>query len=81
MPLLLPHPPLLAHTIYQALVFDSSLREEGFGLAGTIAGKAVEAESEWEGISSVILDRKEWFEQWMEGEKSCMFPSKRCSIR
>ncbi|KAI0032485.1 TIP-1 family-domain-containing protein [Vararia minispora EC-137] len=70
MPLLLPHPPLLAHTIYQALAFDSSLREEGFGVVGTMAGKSADAEAEWEGISAVILDRKEWFEQWMEGEKT-----------
>ncbi|TFY78757.1 hypothetical protein EWM64_g5257 [Hericium alpestre] len=68
-PVLLPHPPLLAHTIYQALAFDASLKEEDFSLAGTIAGRARE-NAEWEGVSEVILGRKEWFERWMEGEKA-----------
>ncbi|EIN13385.1 hypothetical protein PUNSTDRAFT_129073 [Punctularia strigosozonata HHB-11173 SS5] len=73
MPLLLGHPPLLAHTIYQALAFDGALREEGFGLAGTsraTTSKVDEAkEKEWEGVSEVILGRKEWFDVWLEGER------------
>ncbi|KAA1468489.1 hypothetical protein DENSPDRAFT_833787 [Dentipellis sp. KUC8613] len=69
MPALLPHPPLLAHTIYQALAFDASLKEEGFGLTGTMASRSG-ASTEWEGVSEVVLGRKEWFERWMEGEKT-----------
>lgn len=30
-------------------------------------------EAEWDGISEVILGKKEWFEAWMEGERSCEF--------
>lgn len=73
-PALIPHPPVLAHTIYQALTFDSSLREEGFELAGTSAALEKEKGAEvakWQGISEVILGRKEWFEAWMEGERAC----------
>lgn len=73
-PALIPHPPVLAHTIYQALTFDSSLREEGFELGGTSAALEKEKGAEiakWQGISEVILGRKEWFEAWMEGERTC----------
>ncbi|KAI0095281.1 TIP-1 family-domain-containing protein [Irpex rosettiformis] len=76
-PTLISHPPILAHTIYQALAFDSSLKEEGFDLGGTSAAatepqdKRSKAESsKWEGISEVILGEKEWFEAWMEGERA-----------
>ena len=73
-PALIAHPPVLAHTIYQALTFDSSLREEGFELDGTSAAPATEKgteEGRWQGISEVILGKKEWFEAWMEGERVC----------
>jgi RAD50-interacting protein 1 len=66
---LLSHPPLLAHTIYQALAFDTSLREDGFSLSGTLSGRY--ADPEWKGISEVILGRREWFDIWVEGEKAC----------
>ncbi|PSR80710.1 hypothetical protein PHLCEN_2v6626 [Hermanssonia centrifuga] len=75
-PALVPHPPILAHTIYQALSFDSALKEEGFEIRGTSAtaskgkdGKQEEKEQKWEGVSEVILGRREWFEAWMEGER------------
>ncbi|KAH9949502.1 RINT-1 family protein [Amylocystis lapponica] len=76
-PLLLPHPPVLAHTIYQALAFDSTLRDEGFDVSGTSAGKhsastttdTKDKKGEWIGISEVILGRKEWFDAWLEGER------------
>lgn len=72
-PSLTAHPPVLAYTIYQALSFDSALREEGFELTGTSAVLAGEdkADSKWDGISEVILGKKEWFEAWMEGERQC----------
>ncbi len=66
------HPPLLAHTIYQALVFDAAMREQGFQLEGTSSeegsGAATEPKS-WVGISDVILGNQEWFEAWLGGEK------------
>ena len=72
MPSLLSHPPLLAHTIYQALAFDASLREDGFSLIGTFSGSKAD-DAEWEGVSETILGRKEWFDRWVEGEKACKF--------
>lgn len=70
MPSLLSHPPLLAHTIYQALAFDASLREDGFLLSGTFSEHNAD-DAEWKGISEVILGRREWFDRWVEGEKAC----------
>lgn len=70
MPSLLSHPPLLAHTIYQALAFDASLREDGFSLIGTVSGRDAD-DADWKGISEIILGRKEWFDSWVEGEKAC----------
>lgn len=70
-PSLLPHPPLLAQTIYQALVFDTAMREEGFELERTSAQRtekeSVESET-WTGISEVILGNEEWFDAWLKGE-------------
>lgn len=69
-PAVLPHPSLLAHTIYQTLVFDESLREDGFSLEGTSGGGT---NGKWDGLSETILGRPEWFEAWLEGEKKCKF--------
>ncbi|CAA7259953.1 unnamed protein product [Cyclocybe aegerita] len=68
-PVLLDHPSLFAHTIYEALAFDSAMREEGFTLEGTSAVANQENEVKWEGISDVILGNADWFETWLEGEK------------
>ncbi|KAF8272961.1 TIP-1 family-domain-containing protein [Lactarius quietus] len=68
-PSLLSHPPLLAHTIYQAITFDVSLREAGFSMSRTLSQRSV-GDTEWQGISEVILGRKEWFDRWVEGEKT-----------
>lgn len=76
-PTLLAHPSILAHTIYQALAFDTALRDEGFDLPGTTAipVSSVTADGDvrvsWEGISEVILGRAEWLEAWVEGERKC----------
>lgn len=65
-PTLLSRPALLAHTVYQALIFDSNMRELGYEfVVGADASKAEEKG----GISSVILCQKEWFDAWLEGEK------------
>jgi RAD50-interacting protein 1 len=71
---------LLAHTIYQALAFDSTLNEEGFALSGTSSPIAKgdgdgEKEKQWEGVSEIVLGRKEWFDAWMEGERKCAYVS------
>ncbi|KAG5650284.1 hypothetical protein H0H81_012762 [Sphagnurus paluster] len=66
-PLLLPHPSLLAHTIYQALTFDAALAQEGFLIQGTSASN--KSSDKWEGASEVILGNAEWFESWLLGEQ------------
>ncbi|KAH9050479.1 TIP-1 family-domain-containing protein [Lactarius hengduanensis] len=68
-PSLLSHPPLLAHTIYQALTFDASLREAGFSLSRAVSQRSV-GDTDWQGVSEVILGHKEWFDRWVEGEKA-----------
>jgi len=69
-PVLLDHPSLLAHTIYEALTFDAAIVEEGFTLEGT-TGCQEGDESKWEGVSDVILGNADWFETWLIAEKSC----------
>lgn len=71
MPALLPHPPLLAHTIYQALAFDDALREAGFSFVGTTQQSQSDPEKGWEGMSDLILGQKDWFHAWILGERSC----------
>ncbi|RDB28861.1 RAD50-interacting protein 1 [Hypsizygus marmoreus] len=68
-PSLLPHPSLLAHTIYQALTFDAALAEEGFMIQETSAAKQRPEGAKWEGVSEVILGNTEWFEAWLLGEQ------------
>lgn len=81
MPTLLPHPSLLAHTIYQTLVFDGSLRDDGFTLERTSGAskggkkKTSGHASGWDGLSEVILGRADWFEAWLDGENKCEQPS------
>ncbi|KAJ8596789.1 hypothetical protein M405DRAFT_756987 [Rhizopogon salebrosus TDB-379] len=66
-PTLLSHPALLAHTVYQALTFDSNMRELGYEFVISTEAKKNEEKG---GISSVILGQKEWFDAWLEGEKT-----------
>jgi RAD50-interacting protein 1 len=76
MPSLLPHPPVLAHTIYQAISFDAALREDGFHLSGTSA-QITRGNKEWKGVSDTVLGRSDWFNAWLHGEKQCtMLPSR-----
>lgn len=67
-PLLLEHPSLLAHTVYQTLLFDTALSKEGFLLQGTSSS---DSGVQWTGISEVILGNSDWFETWLTGEKDC----------
>lgn len=73
-PLLLTRPALLAHTVYQSLIFDSSLRDMGYEFVQDKQEVPDEGKREAErgGISKVILDQKDWFKAWLEGEKKCM---------
>lgn len=67
-PSLLDSPSLLAHTIHQALVFDSAMIEDGFGLQRTFAS---EDTAKWDGITQIILGNPDWFETWLSAEKRC----------
>jgi len=68
-PSLLDRPSLLAHTIYQSLIYDSALVEEGFSLVGTSI-ETNEGEK-WPGTSEVILGNEKWFDVWLQAEKQC----------
>ena len=68
---LLRDPRLLAQTIYQALAFDSKLIDDGFSLAETSTSGNNGENTNWEGISDVILGNKEWFDAWLEAERQC----------
>ncbi|KAI5481051.1 hypothetical protein MNV49_006237 [Pseudohyphozyma bogoriensis] len=61
-PQLLVLPPVLAHTIYQTLDFDEMLRKRNYRPRGHVG--------EWNGLSEVILGKKEWFATWLAAEKS-----------
>ncbi|KAG1864638.1 RINT-1 family protein [Suillus subalutaceus] len=65
-PTLISHPALLAHTVDQALIFDSNMRELGYEF---VVGAEAKKTEEKGGVSSVILCQKEWFDAWLEGEK------------
>ncbi|KAJ7596730.1 TIP-1 family-domain-containing protein [Mycena floridula] len=64
---LLPHPSLLAHTIYQALTFDASLADAGFAVSRTSASSSTD--QSLGKVSEIILGRTDWFDAWVEGEK------------
>ncbi|GAA5963767.1 hypothetical protein JCM3765_006844 [Sporobolomyces pararoseus] len=80
---------VLAHTVYQVVEFDQVLRSRGYRPRRTVGTSLQEfeeqqqldsqqeeqEEEEWEGLSQVILGRKEWFEKWLQGERE-FFDSK-----
>jgi hypothetical protein len=70
-PHLLAHSALLAHTIYQTILFDESVKTNGFDLKDTTIGENQSGEVEWEGLSGVILRQEGWFDQWVDGERKC----------
>ncbi|EIW69690.1 hypothetical protein M231_06298 [Tremella mesenterica] len=67
-PRLLDSPALLAHTIYQTIIFDDAIRDMDFDLGGVSVSDG--SEKEWEGLAGVILKENGWFEQWLEGERT-----------
>ncbi|GAA5849815.1 hypothetical protein JCM5353_008618 [Sporobolomyces roseus] len=71
LPQLLSIPPILAHTVYQVVEFDQVLRGRGYRprIVLNEEGQMVEEQEEWEGLSEVILGRREWFERWLDGER------------
>ncbi|BEI99788.1 hypothetical protein CcaverHIS631_0408310 [Cutaneotrichosporon cavernicola] len=64
MPHLVSHPALLAHTVYQTVLFDDAVREGGLDLSRTSCGG-----TEWDGLAGVILREGDWFNEWIAGEK------------
>lgn len=70
-PRLLDHPALLAHTIYQTVVFDDAIREGGFEIDTVSMYEGIE-NPHWEGLAGVLLRDQGWFDQWLAGEKKCM---------
>lgn len=83
-PYLLDHPALLAHTVYQTVVFDDSIRQNGFEYARTwkalharlyVDDNAPQEDSEWMGLTEEVLSTEDWFERWLSGEKKCESPS------
>ncbi len=69
-PKLLDHPALLAHTIYQTVIFDDAVREGGFDIDTVSVHEGIE-NAPWEGLSGLLLREDDWFEQWLSGEKRC----------
>ncbi|TFK30758.1 RINT-1 family protein [Coprinopsis marcescibilis] len=70
-PSLLSRPSLFAHTIHQALIFDTAYTEQGFALQSTSADLgSTDSEAPWEGVSGVILGNPEWFSAWVHAEKN-----------
>ncbi|ORY33806.1 TIP-1 family-domain-containing protein [Naematelia encephala] len=67
-PHLLEHPALLAHTIYQTVVFDDAIREGGFDVDNVSINEGIE-NGPWEGLAGVLLREEGWFDQWLAGEK------------
>ena len=69
-PRLLDHPSLLAHTIYQTVVFDDTVRASGFDIDAVSIYEGIE-NAPWDGLAGVLLREQGWFEQWLAGEKKC----------
>ncbi|WVQ81558.1 hypothetical protein IAT38_003682 [Cryptococcus sp. DSM 104549] len=67
-PHILDHPALLAHTVYQTVMFDEAVRQGGFDLDGVSMYEARES-PKWEGLVGVILRKEDWFSRWVAGEK------------
>jgi hypothetical protein len=82
-PHLLDHPALLAHTIYQTILFDESIKSSAFDLSETSLADSETggAGKEWEGLAGVILKQEGWFDQWVAGERRCKFLAHTSDVR
>lgn len=78
MPHLIAHPALLAHTVYQTVLFDDAVRESGFELARTSIYRGTE--TAWDGLAGVILREGDWFVEWLAGEKKCEMQDSRKAL-
>ena len=70
-PHLLDTPALLAHTVYQTVVFDDTVRENGFDITSVSVNEGEEVNDAWVGLAGVILKHEDWFDRWIVGEKKC----------
>ncbi|KAK0530576.1 hypothetical protein OC835_003967 [Tilletia horrida] len=68
MPMLLPHPPLLAHTISEYILFDDALRTTfpSANLEPPHTSKRGPALS----LADQVLNNSDWFAAWLEGERA-----------
>lgn len=69
MPALVEHPHLLAHTLFAAMDFDAELADM-VAAAPTVPEHTRPAPIR---LAHLILDKDEWFEAWLEGEKKHAF--------
>lgn len=67
MPQLLEMPSILAHTLYQALHFDQSIRDT-YSYSPRLADGQTD---EWKGTADIVLGNKAWFDGWRESERKC----------
>ena len=57
--------PLLSHFIHELMCFDVRIREDW----KYDAGNSTEG---WKGLTWEVLNKKGWFDQWLQVEKRCM---------
>lgn len=73
-PHLLDHPALLAHTVYQTVIFDDSIRADDFDITRTWSAvrrrrRGSVDELEWKGLAEQVLSTSDWYERWLAGER------------
>ncbi|CAD6569915.1 MAG: hypothetical protein CYPHOPRED_003651 [Cyphobasidiales sp. Tagirdzhanova-0007] len=67
-PQLLELPSILSHTIYQALQFDSTIRDS-FAYSPGQTRHNGKRQQEWKGTANVILGNPAWFNGWKAADK------------
>ncbi len=75
-PHILDHPALLAHTVYQTVLFDDAIRGADFDIARTWSAvkqrrRGTAGEREWKGLAEQVLSTSDWYERWLSGERKC----------
>lgn len=65
--------PVLAHTIYKAIDFDTAILERGFQSGSSVASSGSQSGhgEVWLGTAEMILGQADWFETWFEAERKC----------